>query len=145
MSDGRTGFLRSPCGREVCSRHRDPLKIERRFKVFSDMPTPLSRHLSLRSHLQVVHHVPGRLRLRFNRPAGRAAIDIAGLKAFLEDVRAVPAIISVRLSPATLSAIIEYDPKVLRPPFWSTLLSGPDDEAHAALSALTGRTDADKE
>lgn len=109
------------------------------------MPTPPSHPLSLRRHLRVAHHVPGRIRLRFDRPAKGTAIDTRGLKAFLDEVRAVPAIASVRLSPATLSAIVEYDPKALRPAFWSTLLSGPEHEALAALTALTGRSDAEKE
>lgn len=109
------------------------------------MPSPLRRHLSLRAHLRIIHHVPGRIRLRFSQPRKGSGVDTNGLTDFLAEVRAVPGILSVRVSPATLSAVVEYDAKVLRPDFWPLLLSGPEDEALAALGALTGRRDVEEE
>lgn len=102
------------------------------------MPGAFDHVLTLRRHLEVVHHVPGRIRLRFHRPAKGETVDKEALKGFLAQIEAAPAIRSVRLSPATLSAVVEYDPHALRPGVWSSLLSGPEDVALAAIERLAG-------
>lgn len=100
------------------------------------MSSALSHYAALRRHLKVVHHVPGRVRLRFTGPVKGVARSDAGVTAFLAKLQDAPPIRSVRLSPATLSAIIEYDPHALPKQAWETVLSGPEDAAVALLEAI---------
>jgi hypothetical protein len=82
---------------------------------------------ALRRHLDIAHHVRGRIRLRL-APAGILAVtpDIA---ARLNDhAAATPGIRSVRLNAAALSVVIEYAPAVIAPELWTALLAAPDAE-----------------
>ncbi len=97
---------------------------------------PLACLLPLRRHLSVVHHVPGRLRVRVSRRAlSRSDGMTAG--AFRRAIEAVAGVEGLRMSPATLSAVVEYDPDRLVPELWDLLLGGPDDGALAAFEQLT--------
>lgn len=94
--------------------------------------------LALSGLLHIVHHVPGRLRVRvakeaFRRLPGLSLADIRMLVDKIEGVR------TLRIVPATLSAVIEYDHQVISPSLWHDLIDGPEDSARQAYTALTGR------
>lgn len=101
--------------------------------------------LSLRAGLAIIHHVPGRLRLRIGQPvldwaAGRG-LDAAGAAAWLAGLAAgratgvavgLPGLIGLRLNPVAASLVIDYDPRRLPSHWWETLMQG-DPAAVAAL------------
>ena len=94
--------------------------------------------LARRHNLAIVHHVPGRLRLRLRAAAVADGTAAALVKALEAALSRLPGIRGVRLSPPTLSAVVEYDPARLPPEAWRRLLTGTDAEARAALSVLIG-------
>ncbi|NYZ13656.1 heavy-metal-associated domain-containing protein [Azospirillum sp. RWY-5-1] len=86
-------------------------------------PIDLIRRLS--ASLRIVHHIPGRVRLKLD-----AAPD-AGLAAAAGDVDALrralggsPGIRTVSVNPLARSCTIEYDPSVIPPTAWPDLLRG---------------------
>ena len=84
---------------------------------------------------RIVHHVPGRLRVRL---AARAlpksqGVSVVAFRRFVEDVDGVT---RCRISPATLSAIIEYDHHQLSPGLWDRLIGGTEPEARLAFASL---------
>jgi hypothetical protein len=104
--------------------------------------------LTLRQGLGIVHHVPGRIRLRLG-PAILAWARSLGLKQADAQaradswlVRAGPGggagVLGTRLNPAAASLVIEYDPLRLDPAWWETLVLGEDDEALALVLGLFG-------
>ncbi len=98
------------------------------------MSTPfVGAALALRGAVRIVHHVPGRLRVRVDPSALRAGISLAGLRTTLERTEGVRAL---RISPASLSAVIEYNPGRLAPGTWETLIHGSDSAARAVLNHL---------
>ncbi len=98
--------------------------------------------LSLRHALGIVHHVPGRIRLRLGPAiwdwAQSSGLDRAEAGAWLEglDGGAVRGIIGARLNMAAASLVIEYDHQRLQPLWWETLVRGEDDEALALVLGL---------
>lgn len=73
--------------------------------------------LLLAPHTEIVHHIPGRIRLRVARSGVRlaASIDVQAL------LHAVPGIHQVRVNPIVGSVVVEYDAKRLPFPLWEKL------------------------
>lgn len=95
--------------------------------------------LPLRAHLSVVHHVPGRLRLRL----GSGILALSGSadpKRFAALLEKVEGIRNVRINPAAASVVVQYDAQRLPPELWQTLLEGSDTEVAALLQALIAAT-----
>lgn len=98
--------------------------------------------LDIRAHLQIAHHVPGRIRLRIVPTILSAVkgLDRGLLKlpfAELEGIR------SARINAIGLSAIVDYDADTLPPDWWETAVEGSDDEVldlSASLHDLWGDT-----
>lgn len=91
--------------------------------------------IPMRSFLRIVHHVPGRLRVRLSRNALNAKSDVS-LGDFLRFVE-VACDARVSISKATLSAVVEYDPERLSPGLWDSLIDGPEPAARSAFQELT--------
>jgi hypothetical protein len=102
----------------------------------ADGPAALDRReriellLAMRRHLRIVHHIPGRLRVR----AGAGLLELArqwrGRTIGLDDaVRVIGGIRAARVNPVAASAVIEYDPARVPPDAWHRLLDGDDAEA----------------
>lgn len=94
-----------------------------------------SGFFELRRHLDIVHHVPGRIRLRLGEALWegmpeRAAMDLE------QTAMALPGIQGVRLNPAAASLIIHYDRRRLAPELWETLVWGSDEEVMEGLIGL---------
>jgi hypothetical protein len=86
--------------------------------------------LELRSLLTVVHHVPGRLRLRLdpqirNHPAAGEVASWSGSGA---------GILATRLNPMARSLIVEYDPKRIDADELEDFLAGTDAARVQALA-----------
>lgn len=89
--------------------------------------------LGLRRHLAILHHLPGRIRLRLG-PAlwGAAArIDRDIFQTLLDDLEGIR---DVRVNLAVASVVIEYDPDRLPPAHWETLVQGDEPDAHDVLN-----------
>jgi hypothetical protein len=88
-----------------------------------DEPLDLATLLGLRRHLSIVHHMPGRIRLRLGPSlwgsASRLDRDLfQGLLDHLDGIH------DVRVNKAVASVIIEYDPHRVPPDDWETLVRG---------------------
>ena len=81
--------------------------------------------------LRIVHHIPGRVRLKLlGGPA--LAGKLADAQRLLRAARAVPGIRAVDVNGPARSCVVEYDAKRIPPAAWQDLLSGaqsPDGEA----------------
>ena len=97
--------------------------------------------VGLRKLLRIVHHVPGRLRVRFVG-GGVPASHVGSLQDFRQFVENLPGVERLRISPATVSAVVEYDQRVLPPSEWDNLIGGPEQAARQAFKALTARSEA---
>lgn len=88
-----------------------------------DAAPDLAALLGLRRHLSIVHHLPGRIRLRLGPSlwgsASRIDRDLfQGLLDRLEGIR------DIRVNKAVATVIIEYDPHRVPPGDWETLVQG---------------------
>lgn len=86
------------------------------------MSVPLSpvteQLVRLAPHMQLAHHIPGRIRLRIRHSGLEAAQNID-----IHDVaRSVPGIRGIRLNPFNRSVVIEYDSVLFPPDLWETML-----------------------
>ncbi|ABD89152.1 hypothetical protein [Rhodopseudomonas palustris] len=108
----------------------DPIAADR---ARADIPAPDSALiLAAARHCWIVHHVPGRIRLRF---------DLSALATLLHDrtatletaLRRVRGITGTEINLAACSLIVHYATKTLPPASWDRLLEG--SPASAALLA----------
>lgn len=91
--------------------------------------------LPLRKHLDIAHHIRGRLRLRLAL-GGLAAIP-PGMAARLQaQDQWGPAIRSVRVNLAALSVVIEYDSARIPQDWWPSLLRASEDEARQLVARI---------
>jgi len=85
---------------------------------------------SLRRHLTVKHHIPGRIRLVFS-PTLPAVPEI---QAVLQSRGSLPAGVSgMRINAPARSVVIEYDPKRIAPELLEELAATRDDERAAHI------------
>jgi hypothetical protein len=91
--------------------------------------------LELRQHLSIIHHVPGRMRLRLGPAlyAQASALNGNGLRSFLESLEGIH---DIRVNPAAASLIIQYNTAHFPPTLWETLVAGNDEEAARLISDL---------
>ena len=73
--------------------------------------------LDIVPHLEIAHHIPGRIRLRisFSGIGSLQGVDLG------DQVNQIPGILSVRVNALALSAVVEYDPERLDPGLWEAL------------------------
>lgn len=93
--------------------------------------------LPLRGFLKIVHHVPGRMRLRLDKRAlvSSPAVPVGELQQALEEL---PGVRSLRISRATLSAILEYDRLLLPADKLEQLIQASEEHALAVIEELGG-------
>lgn len=79
--------------------------------------------LGLRRHLSIVHHLPGRIRLRLGAAlwGSAARIERDRFKALLDGLEGIR---DIRVNVAVASVVIEYDPEQVPPESWETLVRG---------------------
>lgn len=79
--------------------------------------------LDLRRHLSIVHHLPGRIRLRLGAAlwGSAARIERDRFRTLLDGLDGIR---DVRVNVAVASVVIEYDPEQIPPDNWETLVRG---------------------
>jgi hypothetical protein len=79
--------------------------------------------LGMRRHLAIVHHLPGRIRLRLSAALWGPAsgVDRDRFKTLLDGLEGIR---DVRVNLAVASVVVEYDPKQISPNDWETLVRG---------------------
>lgn len=94
--------------------------------------------LGMRRHISIVHHLPGRIRLRLG-PAlwGQAAhVDRGRFQALIDGLEGIR---DVRVNMAIASVVIEYDPGQVHPDDWETLVRGDVEAAGDLLNQWLAR------
>jgi drug/metabolite transporter superfamily protein YnfA len=98
------------------------------------LPDP-ALFLSLRKHIRIAHHIPGRIRLRIGAEAVTAAQGVDD-DLFDRVLAAIGGIDDVRVNAMAGSAVISYQPEKIRPDWWETLIHGEDEESVDLLRRL---------
>lgn len=93
------------------------------------------RLLGLRTHIQIAHHIPGRIRLRL-LPSVLGSATGFDRRLLQLPFAALKGIRSVRINPAALTAVIEYDTAILPADWWQTAIAGSEDQALALAAPL---------
>ena len=79
------------------------------------LATVTEQLVRLAPHMQLAHHIPGRIRLRIHD----SGMDTAREIDIHEVARSVPGIKGIRLNPFNRSVIIEYDSVRFPPDLWN--------------------------
>ena len=90
----------------------------------------------LHKYVQIAHHVPGRIRLKFDPSLAKhpGAGDLLNSKEKLTGIK------NIRVNPAARSVVIEYDEEVIRPDYIQELFTVRDpDRFHAIIDELAER------
>lgn len=82
----------------------------------------LAPFLGLRCHVLVVHHLPGRIRLKLS-PAALRDLPSVDPMPFLDLLDGLPVRIT-RFNAMALSVVVEYDPQVIGAADWHMILNG---------------------
>ncbi|WP_306591638.1 hypothetical protein [Geothrix sp. 21YS21S-4] len=93
--------------------------------------------MKARRYLDIAHHVRGRIRITFDfeiLALGRT-VDLPSLRAAFERIHGVR---NVRWNLMAGSLVVEYDPALLLPAWWETLVHGSSEGAETVLEALLG-------
>ena len=94
--------------------------------------------LDMRSHLSIVHHLPGRIRLRLGPALWRRATQVNS-SVVRQIVTRLEGIHDVRVNAAVATVVIEYDPKQVQPEHWETLVRGDAEAAGLVLNQWLAR------
>lgn len=89
---------------------------------------------------RIVHHIPGRLRVKLGVIAGGTMPSLAEGEALLERLRGIEGVTSVAVNRLARSCTVEYAPARISPAAWHDLLAGTGSDAANALLAQFGRT-----
>jgi hypothetical protein len=93
---------------------------------------------ALRRHVDIVHHIPGRVRLRLGLPLlGRLEQLDTGV--FQRVLASLDGIRDVRVNAAALSVVVQYDPAQMPPTLWQILTEGEDAQVEALLTPWLSR------
>jgi hypothetical protein len=93
--------------------------------------------LALRGHVNIAHHVRGRIRLRIAPTLTRNTAQV-DRKQIEQALRAIDGIVTVRVNPVAGSVVVEYAPDRIPPDTWIALLQGAPEEARIRLQSLLG-------
>lgn len=94
--------------------------------------------LGMRRHLSIVHHLPGRIRLRVGPGLWGLANKVEDnlLRKMLDHLEGIR---DVRVNMAVASVVIEYDFKQIHPDNWETLVRGDAEAAGDLLNQWLAR------
>jgi hypothetical protein len=95
----------------------------------------LNSFLTLRRHLKIVHHIPGRVRLRIGAAVFKelGSVDTGSFDNILETIEGIK---DVRVNASAGSVVINYAPANIKPSWWDTLVHGEDSKAMDLLKKL---------
>jgi len=81
--------------------------------------------LRFSTKLRIVHHIPGRIRLKLDTSVPDEQVDaIANAKQFRKSLDSAPGIRSVSLNLLARSCTVEYDTRHIPSATWSDLVNG---------------------
>ncbi|SIR57622.1 hypothetical protein SAMN05880558_11765 [Aeromonas sp. RU39B] len=101
--------------------------------------THIEQLRAITRYLSIAHHIPGRIRLKMKLEAlASREFDAIGqvgqLRAMIESM---PGIRDLRVNPAALSCVVEYDQSELPASLWESLIKGEEcDAVHALLERI---------
>lgn len=79
-------------------------------------------------YISIVHHIPGRIRLKINKSILDEPI-LKNLEDYTDFLKIkVPGIQTLRINKAALTIIIEYDPQKIPLTRWEQLINSTDDQ-----------------
>ncbi len=93
----------------------------------------LTPFLDLRRYISIVHHVPGRIRLKLSLTA-LAHLPKVDPAPFVDLVSRVKGVKETRVNKAALSVVVEYDSSSIPPSLWERLLTAEPEEVQTILS-----------
>jgi hypothetical protein len=75
--------------------------------------------------LSVVHHIPGRVRLKLTKPvqAQQLGLNMSDLDSLIEALRKCQGVRSASVNKISLSCTIDYDPEMIHDEAWLQLVS----------------------
>jgi len=83
----------------------------------------IDRLLDLAAHTAIVHHIPGRVRLKVKLSGLTLAMSLD-----IDDViKCFDGVLDVRTNAAARSIVINYDTRVISPDLWENLVNGNKD------------------
>jgi len=94
------------------------------------------------AHLQIVHHVRGRVRLRL-RPGIMAILPKLNGASAEQWLARIPGVLDLRLNLAAASLVIQYDAARIQPQWWERLITTPSQDLPALFAELFPVTETD--
>ncbi|HIE02266.1 MAG TPA: hypothetical protein EYP59_18630 [Thiotrichaceae bacterium] len=89
-------------------------------------------------HLNVAHHVKGRIRFRILSEALNYLSQM-DTHEITTSIRSVPGIDDVRINPNAASIIIYYNPHQIQPKWWEQLIRSSERDIPHLLAEMTGQ------
>ncbi len=75
--------------------------------------------IPLLEEAEIAHHIPGRIRLRFNHSIVNRLPEVNGIHKKIEQIaNQIEAIKDIRLNLYAGSLVVQYDTDILSPDFW---------------------------
>ncbi len=85
--------------------------------------------IPLLEEAEIAHHIPGRIRLRFNHSIVTRLPKINGIEKVIQRmVNQIEAIKDIRLNLYAGSVVVQYDTDILSPDFWQEVMGEKDIE-----------------
>ncbi len=85
--------------------------------------------IPLLEEAEIAHHIPGRIRLRFNHSIVTRLPKVNGIKKVIQKmVNQIEAIKDIRLNLYAGSVVVQYDTDVLSPDLWQKVVGEKDVE-----------------
>jgi hypothetical protein len=85
--------------------------------------------IPLLEEAEIAHHIPGRIRLRFNHSIVTRLPKVNGIEKVIQRmVNQIEAIKDIRLNLYAGSVVVQYDTDILSPDFWQEVMGEKDIE-----------------
>ena len=85
--------------------------------------------IPLLEEAEIAHHIPGRIRLRFNHSIVTRLPKVNGIEKVIQRmVNQIEAIKDIRLNLYAGSVVVQYDTDILSPDFWQEVIGEKDVE-----------------
>ena len=85
--------------------------------------------IPLLEEAEIAHHIPGRIRLRFNHSIVTRLPKVNGIEKVIQRmVNQIEAIKDIRLNLYAGSVVVQYDTDILSPDFWQEVVGEKDVE-----------------
>lgn len=100
----------------------------------------LNKYFDFIRHLNVAHHVKGRIRFRI-APTALSSISQISSNELTGFIRSLSGIEDVRINPIAASVIVYYNPQEIQPSWWEQLMNSHQSEIPQIFANLKRRND----